>query len=110
MISRGCIPHNLNDPVIFGISDSGVAIARNFPISLSNRSGNLVRVKVTAGLSMNETNSVLVAGITELLFRLIFHFATVGIEEPVVVGIFVVVAGDLLLSGTLWVNMVMGVK
>ena len=96
--------------MILGVSNSGVAVARNFPVSFRDWSGDLVRVKVTAGLSMDQADRLSVAWISEILFRLILYVATVWVEEPVVVRIFVVIAGNLLLGRAFRIGLVMGVK
>jgi hypothetical protein len=110
LIFRSRIPHNLDNPVVLGVSNSRIAVARNFPLRLADRSGDLMRVEIAAGLSVNETDGVPVPRETRSLFWDIFYVTTVGVEEPVVVGIFVVIAGDLLLCGTFRVSLVMGVK
>jgi len=98
IIPRGSIPHNFDLPVILGITHSSISIARDFPVSLGNGSGDLMRMKVTASLSMNQTNDITISGEAEGLFRLVVGFMAVGVEEPVIVSIFVVIASDLLLS------------
>ena len=62
-----------------------------------------MRVEVTASLGVDQTNNVTVARVAELLFRIVFDLVAVGVEEPVVVGILVVVASDLLLGRALGV-------
>ena len=98
MIPRSSIANDLDNPVILGITNSGVTVARDFVVGLGDGSGDLVRVKVAASLSVNETNDIAIAGEAELLVCVIGNLMAVGVEEPVVVSIFVVVASDLLLS------------
>lgn len=40
IVSRGCVANNLDLPVVLGVTNSGVAIARNFPVRLGNRGSN----------------------------------------------------------------------
>jgi len=92
--------------VILGVSDSKVTVARNFPVGLGDGSSNLVRVEVAAGLSVDKTNDVAVADVSDLLvLGVVVGRLSVGVEEPVVVGVLVVVASNLLLSGALWVGL-----
>ena len=103
MIPRSSIANDLDNPVILGITNSGVTVARDFVVGLGDGSGDLVRVKVAASLSVNETNDIAIAGEAELLICVIGNLMAVGVEEPVVVGILVVVASDLLLGRALGV-------
>ena len=96
--------------MIFGVTNSRVTVAGYFPVSLCNGSIDLVRVQVAAGLSVNQTNLVAVSREAEVLIRTVIRLVAVGVEEPVVVGILVVVAGDLLLLRALGVGLMMGVK
>lgn len=93
------IGHNLNCPMVFVIANGHVTVARNFVISLSKRSLNSVGVQVPASLYMNETDNVTIADEAEVwALRIIFGLLASRVEVPVVIGIFVVIAGDLLLS------------
>jgi hypothetical protein len=98
VIPRSGIANNLNNPVILGVADGSVTVARNFVVGLSDGSGDLVRVKVAACLSMDKTDDIAVSGEAELLICLVRDIVTVRVEEPIVVSILVVVASDLLLS------------
>jgi hypothetical protein len=55
-IARCGVTHNLNLPVILVVANSNVAVARNLLIRLGHRGGNIVGVKVTAGLGVDETD------------------------------------------------------
>ena len=110
VIPGSSVAHNFNNPMILGVANSGVAVAGNFPITLCNRGSDLVRVEVAAGLGMEQTNNVTVTGVAKLLIRLVLDFVAVGVEEPVVVGVLVVVASDLLLCRTLGVGLNVRVK
>jgi hypothetical protein len=91
------ITDNLNNPMILGVTNSSVTIAGYFVVSLGNWSSDLVRVKVTAGLGMDKSDCVTITGEAKFLIRLVLGLATVGIEEPIVIRILVVIASDLLL-------------
>jgi hypothetical protein len=69
-----------------------------------------VGVKVTAGLGVDQSDDGLVSRVAKLLLGLVLNFMTVGIEEPVVVCVFVVVTSDLLLLRAFWVGLNMRVK
>lgn len=84
--------------MIFGVANSDVAVARNFVVGLCDWSCYGVRVQVAAGLSVNEADDVAIADKLEGVFKVELLLVAVGVEEPVVVGILVVVTGDLLLS------------
>jgi hypothetical protein len=110
IIPRSGITDDLNHPMILGIADSRVTIAGYFPVRLSYWGCDLVRVKVAAGLSVNKTDGVAIAREAEFLVRLVFHFSAVGVEEPVIVSILVVIASDLLLSRAFGIGLMMRVK
>jgi hypothetical protein len=111
IVPRGCIVYDLDLPVILGISDGKVAVARNFPVSLGDRSGDLVRVEVAASLRVYETDDIAVANVSDLLgLGIVVRLLSVRVKEPVVVGILVVVASDLLLRGAFGVSLHVRVK
>lgn len=65
-----------------------------------------MRVQVAASLSVNQTNNVVVTDEAQLLrLRVVVGVLTVRIKEPVVVGVLVVVASDLLLSRSLGIGL-----
>jgi hypothetical protein len=102
---------NLDLPVILGISDREVAVAGNFPVSLGDRSSDLVRVKVAASLSVDKTNDIAVADVSNLgVLCVVVRLLSVGVEEPVVVGVLVVVASNLLLGRAFGVCLNVGVQ
>jgi hypothetical protein len=106
IVPRRCIVHDLDLPVILGISDGKVAVTGNFMVSLGDRSGDLVRVEVAASLGVNETDDIAVADVSDFLgLGIVVRLLSVGVEEPVVVGILVVVASDLLLRRALGVGL-----
>lgn len=70
-----------------------------------------MRVKVTASLGVNQANYVAVTKEPQFGGALVVvGVAAVGVEEPIVVGILVVVASNLLLVGTLGVSLYVGVQ
>jgi hypothetical protein len=106
VISRRGIIHNLDFPVILSVSNGKVTVARHLPISLGDRSGDLVRVKVAASLGVNKTDDIAVADVSNLLILgVVVRLLSVGVEEPVVVGVLVMVAGNLLLGGAFRVGL-----
>jgi hypothetical protein len=106
IVPRRCIVYDLDLPVILSISDGKVAVTGNFMVSLGDRSGDLVRVEVATSLRVNETDDIAVANVSDFLgLGIIVRLLSVGVEKPVVVGILVVVASDLLLRRALGVGL-----
>jgi len=99
------VAYNLYLPVILCVANGGVAIARNFPVGFGDRCSNCVRVQVSAGLCVNQSDDRLVLGKSKLLIGLVVNLTAVGVEEPVVVRVLVVVACNLLLHGALWIGL-----
>jgi hypothetical protein len=99
------ITDNLYLPVVLGVSNGRVTVARNLVICLGHRSRDGVRVQVSASLSVDKTNDRLVSREAELLLRLVLDLVAVRVEEPVVVGVLVVVTCDLLLSRALGIGL-----
>ena len=85
------------------ITDGSVAVTRDFLINLGEWGRDIVRVKVAASLRVNQTENVAVGNKLRWCLAVELWLAAVGVEKPLVVGILVMVAGDLLLSGALWV-------
>ncbi|KAI7092146.1 glycosyltransferase family 39 protein [Hortaea werneckii] len=94
---RSSVINHFDSPMIFRITNRDIAVASHFQIGLSHRRGNLVRVKIATCLSMNETDDIAIADVFEGRFHIEVSFEPVRVPEPVVVRVFVVVAGDLLL-------------
>ena len=97
VVVRSRIPDDFNSPVVLGVANSCIAVARNLPISLGNGCCDLVRVQVAASLCVNETDDIAIANILDRCLCIELGLMSVGIEEPVVVRILVVIASDLLL-------------
>jgi hypothetical protein len=97
VVAGGSVADNLDLPVILGIADSHVTVARNFFIALGDGSRDIMRVEVTASLGMKKTNGITVANKSESFGSVIRSLSSVRIDKPVVVGILVVIASDLLL-------------
>ena len=89
--------------MVFLIPDSGVAIARHLVVAFGDWSRNLVGMEISTSLSMDEANDTPIRHKAEWCFGIEFRLTSVRIEEPIVVGVFVMVAGDLLLAAALWV-------
>ena len=96
-VSRCRIGNDLNNPVIFGVTNCGVAVTGNFPIGLGDGRSDAMGMKVAAGLCMDHAKYIAITNISERRFRVKFWLTTVWIKEPVIVGVLVVIAGDLLL-------------
>lgn len=109
-ITGGDITNDLNSPVVLVVTNSQVAVAGDFLVGLGHGSSDLVGVKVAAGLGVDKTDRLAVANESGRGFGVVVRVRTVGVEEPVVVGILVVVAGDLLLSRALRVGLDVGVQ
>lgn len=62
-------------------------------------------MKITASLGVKETDDTLVANIVQRTIGIVFRFEAVRIEKPIVVGILVMIAGNLLLIGTLRIDL-----
>ncbi len=62
-------------------------------------------VEIATSLGMNETNHVLVGHVLDGCLGIVQRLIAIRVKEPVVVCIFVVVAGDLLLLGALGVGL-----
>ena len=97
-VGRGGIADHLDLPVVLLVTNGSVAVARYFPVSLGNWGGNSVRVEVSTGLGVEESNDLLVCDEAQRCFGIKLRLTAVRPEEPVVIGILVVVAGNLLLA------------
>ena len=64
-----------------------------------------MRVQVAAGLSVDESDNRVVANESEIALGVVVLLSTVRVKEPVVVGVLVVVASNLLLLGSLRVGL-----
>lgn len=110
VVPRSGIADDLDNPVIFGIADCNIAIAGNLVVSLGDRGSYLVGVQVATSLRVDKTDDIVVAGESQLLLSVVWDLVTVGVEEPVVVGVLVVVASDLLLVRAFGVGLDVGMK
>lgn len=106
----GDILDDLNGEVVLVITNGSVAVTRDLLINLGDRGRDIVRVEVAAGLRVNQTENITVGNKLWWCCSIELWLPAVGVEEPLVVGILVVVAGDLLLSGALWVCLDVRVK
>lgn len=111
MVLAGGVRDDFDGPVIFVITDSHISVTRHFVVCLCDRSLNSVGVQIPAGLCMDKTDDVTMANIAEIWgLRIIIGLIASRGEEPVVVGVLMVVAGDLLLSRALGICLDVRVK
>lgn len=111
VVLAGSIGENLDGPVVFVIANGHVSIARHFVVCLCDRSLDDVGVQVPTSLSVNETNDVAMANKTEVWgLGIIIRIAPSRVEEPVIVGILVMVTSDLLLRRALGIGLNVGVE
>jgi hypothetical protein len=104
------ITDNFDNPVVLSISHGGISVTGNFPVTLCNWSSNLMRMQIAASLSVDEPDVVAIAREAKLLVWLVLNIITVGIEEPVVVSILMMIASDLLLCRAFRISLVMRVE
>jgi hypothetical protein len=83
--------------VILLIAYGGISVARYLIIRLGDGSWYDMRMKIAARLGMNQPYDIFVADESQRLFRVIRLCITVGIEEPIIVRIFVMITCYLLL-------------
>ena len=92
--------------MVLGITHGDVAVRRDFLITTAQRCSNVVRVQVSASLSMKKADSRTIANETQFLgLGVIGLIVAVRVDEPVVVGVLVVVASNLLLLRSLGVGL-----
>lgn len=105
-IARGGVAKNFNLPVVLVVTNSQVTVARNFLVGLGHRGSDFVGVQVAASLGVEQTDSRAVTNEAKLFrLRVVVLLTTVGVDEPVVVGVLVVVASNLLLLRTVGVGL-----
>jgi len=109
-VTGSYIANDLDLPVVLSITDGNVAVAGDFSVGLSDGRGYLVRMKVASSLSVEKTNDIAVTNESEVGLGVIGHIVAVGVEEPVVVRVLVVVAGNLLLTRAVGIGLDMGVE
>lgn len=93
--------HVLDDfdlPVVLIITNGKITVAGHFLLALGNRGRDIMSVEVSSSLSVNQADDITISNESRLFLRVIVAVATVRVEPPFVVGIFVVVASNLLLS------------
>jgi hypothetical protein len=110
IIPRSSVVDDLNLPVVLLIANRHVTVAGHFLVGLGDRSGDLVGVEVAAGLGVDQADNVVVSDEAGIGLWVVISISTVRVEEPVVVGILVVVAGHLLLCGALGIRLDVTVK
>lgn len=96
--------------MIFSITNGSVTVTGDFPICLGDRRCDLMRVEIAASLGVDKTDGVTITRVAELLLWLVLDISAIGVEEPVVVCILMMIASDLLLLRTVGVSLMMRVK
>lgn len=105
-VARGRVTDNFNLPVIFIITNSQIAVGGNLTVALGNRCSNLVGVKVASGLGVDETDNGTISNVADIGgVDIVVSLGAVGVEEPVIVRILVVVASNLLLLRTFGISL-----
>lgn len=103
-VARCNILDHFDLPMILIVPNSEVAVRGHFLVALGDRSWDIVGVQVSACLRVDQTNDGAVSNKSWLSLWIIVGIAAVGVEPPLVVGIFVVVACNLLLVGSLGIS------
>lgn len=67
-------------------------------------------MQISASLSVNEANNIPITNELQITIGVEFRFISVGVDEPIVVSIFMVIASDLLLVRTLRVCLDVGMQ
>ena len=96
--------------MVFVVADCGVAIRRDFIVTLGDGCRNGVGVQVAPGLGMDQAQHMVVRNVFERLFGVVKRFRSIWIEKPIVIGVFVMVASDLLLLRTFGIGLNVGVQ
>lgn len=89
---------NLDFPVILVVTDGQITVAGYLLIGLSHGGRNLMRMEVATSLGVDQADGVAVSNESGIGFGIIICIASVGIEEPVIVGILVMITSNLLLG------------
>ena len=64
-----------------------------------------MRMEIPAGLCVDKTNHVVIFDKSDGAFRVEFRFIAIWVEEPIIIGVFVVVARHLLLIAPFGVSL-----
>lgn len=91
------VVYNLDNPVVMPVSDSRVSVAADFIVGFGDRGSNSVRVEVASRRCVLEADDVTMFKRDEFTVGVNWRRAPGGKERPLIVVVFVVVAGDLLL-------------
>lgn len=98
VVTGSSVINDLDLPVVLVIADSQIAIARYLLVGLRHRGRDLVGVEVAASLGVDQADVVAIADESGFSLSVIVLITAVGVEEPFVVGVLVVVASNLLLG------------
>jgi hypothetical protein len=96
-VTRGGVSDNFDLPVIFLVANGKITVARHFTITLGHGSRHFVGMQVSASLGVDQSNDCSVGDESKVGLFIVFLLATIRVEEPVIVGIFVMITGNLLL-------------
>jgi hypothetical protein len=96
--------------VIFFITNGDITVAGDFVVSLRDGRRHLVGVKIPPCLNMQQSDHCLIGYISDRAILIKLGLISVGVEEPIIVGIFVVVASDLLLGRPFRISLDVRVK
>ena len=91
------VVNNFNLPVIMEISDSRISITRNLVMKFSNRSRNVMRVKIASGGSMLKSNNITVFEELNGSIEVKCRFIPTWVNDPFVVCVFIMITCHLLL-------------
>lgn len=91
------VVNDFDNPVIVRISDSSIAVARDFVVEFRDRSHERMRVQVAASRGMNEAKGVAMLEEAQLSIRIDGRVLPSRRNEPVIVLVLVMIARDLLL-------------
>ena len=109
-VARGNVADDFHRPVILLVADGGVSVARDFLVRLGDWGGDVVGVQVTASLGVDQANDIAISDVLQGCLWIELGLVAVRVEPPLVVGVFVVVAGDLLLRRAFGIGLNVGVE
>lgn len=110
-VSRSSIANDFNLPVVLVVTNSQVTVGRHLIILLPHGGSDRVGVEVATSLGMDQADNGAVTQISELVgLGVIIRLVAVRVKEPIIVGVLVVIAGNLLLLGTFGVSLDVGME
>jgi hypothetical protein len=91
------IINDFHDPIIMAITNSIIPISRDFVVLLGHRSSDSVRVEISRGRDVAEADDVAVFEVSQFAVGVVWFLFPGRENQPFVVVVLVVIAGDLLL-------------